>query len=126
MCKLKKLRNLLKMMKKIKLLKRVHQKKISVEKAYGILYDPIYKLPKAHFLKVRIHLNKKGWGLNMLLGIIFALPVGIWFVRWILKKTYKKQGSMQLSLDEIMSFIEAKGISLSVMNDEVNMRIKSF
>lgn len=126
MCKLKKLRNLHKTMKKIKVLKKVHQQKISAEKAYDKLYNPIYQLPRAHFIKFKIKIKKKGWGINMLLGILFLLPVGMWFVRWVVKKAYLKSNSIPIPFDELMSYVETKGLNIEILNDEFYMKSKNF
>ena len=126
MCKLKKLRNLRESMKKIKVLKKVHQQKISAEKAYDKLYNPIYQLPRAHFIKLKIKTKKKGWGINMLLGILFMLPIGICFVRWMVKKAYKKSNQIPIPFDELMSYIETKGLNIEIMNDEFYMKARNF
>lgn len=113
-------------MKKIKVLKKVHKGKMTAEKAYRLLYEPIEQLPKAHFVKIKLTLLKKGWLLNMLFALLFLLPLGVWFVKWVIKKGLEHNNQTGMPVDEIISMIEKKGLDLTVVNSEIKFRVHNF
>jgi len=92
-------------MKNIKVLKKVHKGKMTAEKAYRLLYEPIEQLPKAHFVKIKLTLL---------------------IVKWVIKKGLEHNNQTGMPVDEIISMIEKKGLDLAVVNSEIKFRVHNF
>ncbi len=111
-------------MKQNKILDKVHKNKLTAEQAYHKMFKPKKQYPKAHFVKIKIKVKRK-WGINMLLYILLFLPVPLWIVKKLINRTNKLEDFDDRTREEILELIEVKGINVSVVNEDVNVFVKT-
>lgn len=117
-------------MNKYQVLNELSENKISVTKAYKLIYDDAPQFKKAHFVKIKVRINESR-GISLLLAILFFIPIPLsiikMFARIAIKKGYKDLKDIPLSIDDIMQVISAKGIKVDVdAHDEAKIYLKTF
>lgn len=116
-------------MTKSEVLVQLHQKKLSPQKAYRLLYaEPIERKPRrSHFVKLRI-ITPDSKGVNIFLALLFMLPIPIFLIRFVVKRSKQMtfKGQIDMTPAEMIELVSMRGVSLHVnAQDGTKVRIKT-
>ena len=116
-------------MKKFEVLNQVETKALDPKKAYAMLY-PKFKQKKprrAHFIKVTVRVPEEK-GVNILLGVLLALPIPIFIIRLVLRKRMSEHmmKDIPLSTKELIDLISIRGSRVNVIaSDQTRVSIRT-
>ncbi len=122
-------------MKKFEVLNELKEKKISVDKAYNLIYnhqDAKVKLRRAHFIKLKFDIKDERFA-NGVLKVLFFLPIPMFVVRFALrlgmkkgKRKIKGLENVPLSQEQIVELVSCKGILVDIdAHDDAKIFIKT-
>ncbi len=122
-------------MKKNEVLNQLKEKKISVNKAYDLLYGNEItqtKLRKAHFIKLKFDIKDEKFA-NALLKTVFLFPVPMFLIKWVIKLVMKKgvqnvkgMENVPLTQEQIIELVSCKGILVDIdAHDDAKILIKT-
>lgn len=110
---------------KYEVLTQVNNNEIKEKEAYDLLYgEPYDRKPKrASFIKLKIKLPEEK-GVNILLSVLFCLPIPIFIIKWIVAKRQPINISDQfeIPMKDLVSLISVKGVLVHVKT-KTNERI---
>lgn len=108
-------------MKKIKILKKLSKRKLSIEEAYQKLFID-QKYAKQKRSKVKLHIKIKEHRLiSFFINFIFIFPISTKRISKILKKNE----NFEFDMTDIEELLNCKGVSIELISDEANINIKT-
>jgi len=116
-------------MTQYEVLHQIEQKKMHPKKAYKLLYRPVKerKPRRAHFVKMNVNIPEEK-GVNILLKVLFFLPLPLWIIKLVLRKraNQKLSDEFPVTFKELMDLMLIRGSRVDVKtHDHVNVLIKT-
>ena len=116
-------------MTQYEVLHQIEQKKMHPKKGYKLLFHQVKerKPRRAHFVKMNINIPDEK-GVNILLKVLFCLPLPLWIIKLILRKraNQKVSDEFPVTFRELMDLMMIRGSKVDVKtHDHVNVLIKT-
>ncbi len=114
------------MKKTEEILLKIQNGEYTAKQAYKELFGEKITLGKrAHFVKLKVYVKDEGRGLNMLLKVIFALPIPIVLVKIILKLVSKHANTNNVDIDMIGKMLKyAKHSKLELEAEDAIVKVR--
>lgn len=104
-------------MNNIEVLNKLYQNKISIKKAYKLLYKE-RKAKRSHFVKLRIYIPEEK-RVTRFVNFLFLLPIPLFIIKFFLRRSQRYvSDSIKIPIKDIVDVFGIKGAVIDVLADD--------